>query len=292
MSAPQRRPRSACGLLWLSVVAVRLASPGIALAQDKKAQCMEAYENGQRLRKHSSLRQAKESFLFCSSDSCPEAMHADCGTWLKEVDAAIPKSLFEVTSESGAPLAGVMVSVDLGEARPLDDEAIELDPGAHVFAFSSPGYRELRERALLPVGDRLVRHVVLQPLPVAPSSPPHPPAPKSKLDAGRAPTSPSAWPAWLGAGVSAAGAVGFAYFGLNGRSKDRALDGCSPACSFEQTDAVRRDYLLANVSLGVGAAGLIGAGAWLVFASSESDAKSSAALEVEVGPITSLRHRF
>jgi hypothetical protein len=287
----RRRSARACGGLWLVAVAIRLGSPGIALAQDNKAQCVDAYEEGQRARKRSELLQAKESFLFCGSAACPGAMHADCQGWLKEVDAAIPKSRFEVTGKNGTPLGDVMVSIDMGEPRPLDGSSIELDPGAQVFVFTAPGYRELRERAMLPSGDRLVRRVALEPLRAAEPSP-RPSAPSPKSDSRSAPARSSAWPAWLGAGIGAAGAVGFAYFGLNGRSQDRALDACSPACSVERADEVRRNYLLANVSLGVGAAGLIGAGAWLLFAPTETEAKPRAALEVQLGPVTWVRHRF
>ena len=114
MIAPPWSAR-ARGVVWLVAVATRLGLPGVALAQDKKAQCMDAYEEGQRARKHSALLQAKQRFLFCSSAACPEAMHADCQGWLKEVDAAIPKSVFEVTDENGTPLGDVMVSIDMAE---------------------------------------------------------------------------------------------------------------------------------------------------------------------------------
>lgn len=282
------------GLLrWLVVAAASLGAPGVARAQDNKASCVDAYEQGQRARKQRSLLQAKEAFLFCSSDSCPTPMHADCLGWLEEVDAAIPKGVFDVGSKDGAALADVMVSVDLGPARRLDALPIALDPGAHDFVFTRAGYREHRERLLLAQGETMVRHFVLEPLPATPDSAlplAPPPVPKAALDSG----SPRAtmWPAWVAAGVGAAGMASFSYFGLRGRSADRALDSCSPNCSVEQTDAVRRDYLVANVSLGVGVAGLLGAGAWILLAPSATGGKSSATLDVQLGPITSVRHSF
>jgi len=282
------------GLLrWLVVAAALLGAPAVARAQDNKASCVDAYEAGQRARKQGSLLHAKEAFLFCSSDSCPTPMHPDCQSWLKEVDAAIPKGVFDVRSTDGAALADAMVSVDLGPARRLDAQPIALDPGAHDFVFMRAGHRELRERVVLAQGETTVRHFVLEPLPAAensalPLAPP--PVPRAALDSGS--SSATMWPAWVAAGVGAAGIASFSYFGLRGRSADRALDSCNPNCSVEQADAVRRDYLIANVSLGVGVAGLLGAGAWILLAPSASGGKSRAAFDVQLGPITSVRHAF
>lgn len=284
------------GLGWLVLAAAALLSaPAVARAEDNKAECLNAYEQGQRSRKQGGLLSAKQAFLFCSSDGCPEAMHADCQGWLKEVDAAIPKIVFQARSEDGAALTGVTVTIDLGQPRNLDAQPIELDPGEHVFVFSLAGYRELRERVMLPRGDSPVRQVELEQLPVAPSSTPArraTAARRPRLDAPTEAGRSTMWPAWVAAGVGATGAVGFTYFGLTARSEDRALDVCSPACSLERTEAVRRDYLLANVSLGIGAAGLLAAGAWVLFAPEETSAKPRAALDVQLGPVTWVRHRF
>jgi hypothetical protein len=274
-------------------VAASLGAPAVARAEDNKASCVEAYEEGQRARKQGSLLAAKEAFSFCSSDSCPRPMHADCRGWLAEVDPAIPKAVFDVSSNGGAALADVMITVDLGPARRLDAQPIALDPGAHDFVFTRAGYRELRERLVLAQGETNVRHFVLEPLPSAdstalPLAPP--PTRQPAIDSGSSST--TMWPAWVAGGVGAAGMAGFAYFGLHGRSEDRALESCSPNCSVEQTDAVRRDYLIANVSLGVGVAGLLSAGAWILLAPNASGGKPRAAFDVQLGPITSLRHRF
>ena len=278
---------------WLVIVAASLGAPAVARAEDNKATCVDAYEKGQRARKQGRLLAAKEAFLLCSSDSCPTPMHADCRGWLGEVDPAVPKSVFDVSSKDGAPLADVMVAVDLGPARKLDAQPIELDPGAHQFVFTRAGYRELRERLVLAQGETAVRHFVLEPLPSAedaalPLGPP--PVHRAAIDNGS--SNATSWPAWVAAGVGAAGMAGFTYFGLRGRSEDRALESCSPNCSVEQTDAVRRDYLIANVSLGVGVTGLLGAGAWVLLAPNATGGKSRAALDVQLGPITTLRHRF
>jgi len=273
-----------------------LGIPSLGLAQDNKAKCVDAYESGQRDRKQSALLQAKEAFSFCSSDACPTAMHGDCSTWLEEVEAAIPQCAFEVTDSKGARLNAVTVSVDLGPPHTLGAVPIALDPGAHLLVFEQAGYQEQRQNLVLAKRDSVVRRVVLEPLPLPPAampaiSPAIPPEPKPEALEGS--STAKNWPAWVGLGVGSAGVASFAYFGLNGRSEDRALDACSPACSAEQVDSVRRDYLLANVSLGVGALGLLGAGAWLLFAPSPPRvAPRKAALDVQLGPITWVRQRF
>lgn len=291
-------------LLGVCVFSILLGSPAVARADDNKAQCVDAYEQGQRARKQSALLRAKDAFLLCSSDLCPAAMHADCQGWLDEVDAAIPKTAFEVTSKTGAPLSGVMISIDLGPARPLEAQPIALDPGAHVLTFTLAGYRELRESVVLTKRDSVTRHVALEPLssqPLPTIPPPTqslatqpavpPPAPRRAVQS--TPSGATTWPAWVGVGIGAAGLAGFSYFGLHARSEDRALDSCANTCDLARVDAIRRDYLIANVSIGVGAAALIGAGAWILLAPRAEPSKTaSAVIELQVGPITSLRHAF
>jgi hypothetical protein len=52
---------------------------------------------------------------------------------------------------------------------------------------------------------------------------------------------------WILGGVSILGLVGFTGFGLTGKS----AEGCVPSCTRSQVDDFRRDYLFADLSLGV-----------------------------------------
>lgn len=97
--------------------------------------------------------------------------------------------------------------------------------------------------------------------------------------------------------VGGLGAVGFAYFGLSARSADAALDACTPNCEPSDVDAIRRDYLLANVSLGVGLAGVVTASVlWLTSPAAHSPARagvvSPTRWAIGVGPITTLATTF
>jgi hypothetical protein len=60
------------------------------------------------------------------------------------------------------------------------------------------------------------------------------------------------------AGVAAIGAASFGYFALSGRSKENKLDDCDRHCSDDRLDPITRDYLIADVSLGVGLLALAG----------------------------------
>lgn len=52
--------------------------------------------------------------------------------------------------------------------------------------------------------------------------------------------------------VSLVGFGAFAGFGLYGNSQKRSLETCKPACDPLRVDEVKRDYIIADVGLGVG----------------------------------------
>jgi hypothetical protein len=263
-------------------------------ADDAKAQCIDAYENGQRSRKAGSLMQAKSEFTYCSSDACPQGMHEDCAKWLSEVSAAIPTGVFHVTDGDGKELAGVRVSVDGGDAELLSGRAFALDPGEHELTFECDGYRTLTERVTLAAGERLAPEFVLEPLPskpdefaVAKTSPADGAAPPAREQRNLVPT-------LVGLGVGVVGTASFITFGLMARAGDRSLGSCIPDCSAERVDAVRQDYLLSNVSLGIAGAGFLGAGLSLLLLepAPASTPASRASVRLRVGPVSYLTGEF
>jgi hypothetical protein len=96
--------------------------------------------------------------------------------------------------------------------------------------------------------------------------------------------------------VGGVGAVGFAYFGLTARSADEGLDACTPHCEPSAVDAIKRDYVLANVSLGVGVVGALTASVlWLTsprVSGRPESASSRRGWAVSVGPVTTVATRF
>lgn len=255
-----------------------------------KAQCLSAYESGQRARKAGQLQAAKSSFGFCGSDACPRVMHGDCGRWLGEVEAETPTAVFRVSSADTA-LDAASIAIDGGPAYELDGRAVELDPGEHSIVFSHPGYQSLERRFSFSAGEKLVQQrVELAPLaaPAPIDAAPRSPVPPHVL--GSAPSS-SLLPTWLGAGVGALGVAGLVYFGSNARKDESALEACSPRCSKARVADVQREYLLANVSLGVGAAGLLTAAAWLLFRPEGAEPERQR-LSLRIAPVTTLSGRF
>jgi hypothetical protein len=99
---------------------------------------------------------------------------------------------------------------------------------------------------------------------------------------------------WVASGVGAAALLSFGAFALAGHGKQTALDDCSPNCSLNRQsdyDAMRRDYLIADISLGVAVASA-GVATWIFFTSKPSSAPEharSAFRNVSVTPLLSTR---
>ena len=124
------------------------------------------------------------------------------------------------------------------------------------------------------------------------------PMPEKETSAGVGPLVGRRRAAVVTAGVvGGLGAVGFAYFGLSARSADLGLDACAPNCEPSNVAAIRRDYLLANVSLGLGLAGVVTASVlWLTSPAADRPARGRAVpprrWAVGVGTITTLTTTF
>jgi hypothetical protein len=92
------------------------------------------------------------------------------------------------------------------------------------------------------------------------------PTPKPPADTGfRGPPLAS----WIAGGVGLAGLAAFTAFALLAESEDAKLEGCSPNCGdpalLDEEERRDRYATIANVSLAVGAAGIVAAGViWLV----------------------------
>src|SRR5262249_44074220 len=85
-----------------------------------------------------------------------------------------------------------------------------------------------------------------------------------------------------GVGLAAIGSVPYLRFSAVGDYNDYN-ETCSPACNPDDVDKVRTKFLISNISLGVGAAALVGAG--IVFAVGRGDGgqKVEASVTPQVG---------
>ncbi|HWO09989.1 MAG TPA: hypothetical protein VNN80_10935 [Polyangiaceae bacterium] len=260
--------RKYAGALLAAVLGA--AIPRAAAADDGVDQCMQSYEVGQRLRREGDLVGAAAELLVCGGPACPVRMQGDCQRWLDDIERATPAVVFRVRNERGAWLTHVTASIDGAAPRRLDGRALAMNPGEHVIVFEREGYRPLRTPVIVSEGEKLERRVVtlaalsppaeagVEPAPIEPAAPP-PSVPPTPAADGR-----SLWgPLALG-GVAVAGGVGFAYFGVRAQGREADLEQCTPNCSRDRVDDVKDDYLRANISLGIGLAGLVGAGLWLL----------------------------
>jgi hypothetical protein len=218
---------------------------------DDKTACVDAYKQAQLRRKAGALLEAREQLLICARDVCPNVVKTDCVPWLGEVTRAIVTVVVDATDAEGKALTDVRVSADgaMLTAR-LDGRPIEIDPGDRVLRFETPGAPPVEQRVLLIAGERerrlrvtLARRDLLLPQPLQSAAAPPP-----------AHLGPFSVPVVVLGGVGVVGAAGFLAFGLIGNGEKRDLDQamCKPNCPSSQVAAAERNYVLADVSLGVG----------------------------------------
>ena len=269
---------------WLGTAGWLLASATLAHAQeDRRQQCVEAYESGQRLKKTGDLIDAASRLAFCANPTCPRLMRDECASRLNEVKAATPSVLLSVKF-SGARVP-VRVSID-GQARAWADDATSLtvNPGRHELRVEADGAASQSVPLLLGEGERATSVEVTfgsetragvnrPPLPVRSALPP---------TRGSTPTA-----AIVVTGSSLLGAGAFAYFGLTARARESDLEQqCAPSCSPSDVAAVKRDYLFANLGLGLGIASLVGGGIlfWMHFTEGPGGTSHPTPVALEVRP--------
>lgn len=218
---------------------------------DRQTQCIEDFERAQRTRKSGKLLQARSEFRACADPSCPAMLRKDCTDALAQLGTAIPSVRVRLEDEKGNELGGFSLEID-GARVEVGAEPIELDPGRHVLVLSSAGKR-VEKTVTLRSGDVAVPVIAALPAPEQPSS-----APAEQAAGG-----PPALAYVLG-GVALVGAAGFVGFGLAGRN----TESCKGSCSEDEIDTLHRQYLLADVSLGVA---LVSGGiaSWLFFGSTD-----------------------
>jgi hypothetical protein len=250
---------------WFSLIACSLCmgvawTPlGRADEGDKKA-CAAAFANAQRQMRSGNLIEAKKSLILCGGPQCPTAMHPDCQQWLSSVESSIATVVFRVSSASGPPPSEVVVSVDGGEAVRLDGRAVSVDPGAHEVSVEAPGYRTTTKRIVVSEGDRLRNElVILAPLEEIRRED-HDFLPGQAIplvaQSTEAPSSRWTLPIVIASSVAVLGGLGAVYFGVKARSDDRQLESCTPDCTWDAVDRVKREYLWTNLSIGLAAAGI------------------------------------
>jgi hypothetical protein len=269
----------------LVVSSLLLGFPRAALAD--VATCVQAHASGQREAKAGRLKAASELFASCvSQEGCPAAIRSECAEFYKGTERSVPTLIFAALDEQGADL--IKVRVFDGEqvlSESLDGRPIAVDPGEHHFRFELPDGQVLESDVLVREGEKN-RIVSL----------------RTKLSAKAPATSAQADGAqrklptgfWVASSVSAAALASWGVFALVGHGKQSTLAECSPNCPdsiHADYDAMRRDYLIADVSLGVAVASA-GVATWLFLTSDRSSApeqEPASAARVTVLPLVSSR---
>ncbi len=214
----------------------------IAPAADKKEACLSSYESAQRLKKAGKLRATRAELAICMDAACPEFVRTECTKWMEDVERDTPTITISAKDQAGNATDAVRVSID-GQlvVERLDGRAIAVDPGPHDVRYEH-GSKVIAVHILATDGQKN------QPLVADFSTPP----PKVEAPpAGRA--IPVA--TYVLGGVAVVGLASFAAFGLAGRG----VQSCSPTCSQDQISSLRRDYVIADVSLLVALAATGGA---------------------------------
>ncbi|XXT23907.1 hypothetical protein WME94_20430 [Sorangium sp. So ce429] len=222
-------------------------------AESAVAQCVAAHAEVQKLRKNHQLIEAGRALKGCARSECPAPVLRDCGAWLDELEQVTPSVVFNVTS-AGEQVVGSRVLVD-GQLVELSSSGapLRLDPGKHTYRVEHDGYRPVSRELILFEGQRFLQlSVALEPL--AEVADPKPQAPAMET------YRPVPALTYVLAGVGVAGAASFAVWGMVGRSEQDDLEQtCRPRCRDSDLAGVRTKYLIADISLGVGAAAFVGA---------------------------------
>ena len=67
-----------------------------------KAECVSHLDRAQLLHSARKLREARASYLACSTPACPELLREDCSRSLVELDSAIPTVVFSARADGHA----------------------------------------------------------------------------------------------------------------------------------------------------------------------------------------------
>lgn len=264
-------------------VVVGLLIGSLARADGVVETCIENAERGQEERDAGKLLGARDRFLACAADGCPEVIRLDCTTWKADVDKQLPSIVPRVRDAKGRDLLDYDLTID-GKAVSEHGagRAIPVDPGEHRLRWSRHGEVPVDQAIVVRVGEknRLVDvafRARLDQKVVGPS-------PKGSVG-------PSVW-TWPLAGVAVAGFAGLAVMGTMATNRHDELSapvsggGCAPHCSEDQVDEVRGLMIGANVLLGVGIVATGGA-LWVALRSTlgRTDEPAAAASGLRITPL-------
>jgi len=232
-------------------------SPSAAADDDKQA-CVSAYEHAQVLKREGKLRASREKLRMCARDVCPALVRNDCIAWLDQVDRALPSVVIEAKRDD-ADLTVAKVTLDGNVvSQRLDGKAIELEAGEHVVKVETEGGAPMEQTIVVREGEKNRLVSFAYKTKKGPDDEGY--APPGAVVPAERPVPIGVWP------LAALGVVGvgaFAVLGSLGSNDEQNLRStCAPSCAHSDADSVHTKFILADISLGIGAASLVGAAIW------------------------------
>jgi len=222
--------------------------------------CSAAYERTQTEKLAGHYVAASAAALECSQLQCNSAIVQECVRFYSALESETPTLVFSARKAEGGELTDVRVEMD-GKvvAEQITGRPFATDPGPHNFVFIHPKRGLLRLSETARVGDKArVLEVTF--------ADPNAKVSGANKDAA-APAQPGGVPVmtYVLGGVALVGFGAFAYFRVSGVSDYNSKNsdtGCSPNCSPDDVDPIRKKFTYSYVSLGVGAAAAVGAAAF------------------------------
>lgn len=242
-----------------------------AASSTPEPSCAESYEQAQRDQRDGKYLSAAAAALSCAQLRCNQAIVRECTRLYDQLEASTPTLAVSALTHDGRALIDVKVEMD---GQPLLEritgKLVPVDPGPHAFVFTHAEFGRVEVSRFAQPGEKGGRVEATFP---DPNPKPAEPVP-STLPTSTPPAvekKPGGIPVltYVLGGVGLVGMGGFAFFRVSAVGDYNDYNStCSPQCNPDDIDSVRTKFTLSYVSLGIGAAGLAGAG--LVFALSRT----------------------
>jgi hypothetical protein len=219
-----------------------------ARAADDTA-CQDSYVSGQRLYKLShDLIGGRSQLLICAK-TCPDELRESCGKWLQDIDQEVPSIVVKAKDGRDRDVADVSLVIDDKPVEGyVEGTPIELNPGAHTIRAIRGSHAPVEQRIVLSAGEKLrVVEIWTEPRVV-----------DQFTTRTRRPIPTVSFALF---GLGAVSLASFGVFSIWTTAEYSKTGSCTPNCATSDRDsAFGTKTILADVSLGLGAAAFVGAG--------------------------------
>jgi hypothetical protein len=116
--------------------------------------CLDASEQGQKLRDGGAYLRARQRFIACAAEQCPGEVRKTCVAWLEDLEKLVPTVVFAAAAH-GHDVTDVRVSADGNVvAERIDGKPVPLDPGEHRLRFERAGEQAVEQPLVLRAGEK------------------------------------------------------------------------------------------------------------------------------------------